>query len=65
MGMEYKCDKCGMGVKGLTCSKCDTALVKDTVTTKNGDKVQVAKCPKGCGMIKSPMCCAQDMHCAI
>lgn len=62
--MEYKCNQCGMGVKGLTCSKCNTALVKDNVTKKDGTKVQVAKCPKGCGMIKSPTCCAQDMVCS-
>lgn len=62
--MEYKCKQCGMGVKGLTCSKCDTALVKDTISANNGNKVQVAKCPNGCGMIKSPICCAQDMVCS-
>lgn len=59
--MEYHCDKCGMGVKGLICTKCNQALVKDTVTTANGSKVQVAKCPNGCGKIKSPTCCGQDM----
>jgi hypothetical protein len=53
-----------MGVKGLTCSKCNSALVKDTITIDNGSKVQVAKCPKGCGMIKSPTCCSQDMVCS-
>ncbi|MDX1900635.1 MAG: hypothetical protein SFW66_01360 [Gammaproteobacteria bacterium] len=63
--MEYQCEKCGMGVKGLTCSKCNAALVKDTITTKSGEKVQVAKCPKGCGMIKSPTCCGHDMSCSI
>jgi hypothetical protein len=62
--MEYKCDKCGMGVKGLTCSKCNSALVKDVVNTANGTQVQVAKCPQGCGMIKSPTCCAHDMACS-
>jgi hypothetical protein len=61
--MEYKCNQCGMGVKGLTCSKCNTALVKDTIK-KNDKEIQVAKCPKGCGMIKSPTCCAEDMVCS-
>jgi hypothetical protein len=61
--MECKCSKCGMGVKGLTCSKCNASLVKDSITGEHGNKVQVAKCPKGCGMIKSPTCCAQDMEC--
>jgi hypothetical protein len=60
--MECTCEKCGMGVKGLTCSKCDAELVKDTIT-KSGNAIQVAKCPNGCGMIKSPTCCGQDMVC--
>ena len=61
--MECTCNQCGMGVKGLTCSKCNTPLVKDVVTKDSGEKIQVAKCPKGCGMIKSPTCCNQDMKC--
>lgn len=60
--MECICNKCGMGVKGLTCTKCDAELVKDTLT-KNGSEIQVAKSPNGCGMIKSPSCCNQDMVC--
>lgn len=63
--MECKCDKCGMGVKGLMCSKCNTSLVSEEITTANNQKVQVAKCPKGCGMIKSPTCCGQDMQCSV
>ncbi len=62
--MECTCNKCGMGVKGLTCSKCNTALVQDTVN-KEGKDIQVAKCPNGCGMIKSPTCCGQDMTCTV
>jgi len=27
--------------------------------------VAISKCPNGDGKIKSPMCCAQDMSCAI
>lgn len=61
--MECKCNKCGMGVKGLACSKCDSALVKENVT-KDGNTVQVAKCPAGCGMIKSLTCCGKDMECS-
>lgn len=53
-----------MGVKGLTCSKCNSNLVQDNISTADGKKVQVAKCPKGCGMIKSPTCCGQDMVCS-
>lgn len=62
--MECKCNKCGMGVKGLTCSKCNAPLVIDAITTDSSNKVQVAKCPKGCGKIKSPVCCGQDMACS-
>jgi hypothetical protein len=61
--MECTCNQCGMGVKGLTCTKCNSELVKDTITTQDNKNVQVAKCPKGCGMIKSPTCCGQDMVC--
>lgn len=60
--MEYKCNHCGMTVKNLTCAKCNTALVSDTIK-KEHDHVQVAKCPNGCGKIKSPMCCGHDMTC--
>jgi hypothetical protein len=62
--MEYKCDKCGMGVKGLTCSKCEAPLVEDTIMV-GSKKVQVAKCPNGCGKIKSPTCCGEDMTCSL
>ena len=60
--MECKCDKCGMGVKNLTCSKCNALLVSDMIKTDQGE-VHVAKCPNGCGKIKSPVCCGQDMIC--
>lgn len=62
--MQCTCNKCGMEVKGLTCGKCNTALVIDNIT-KDNHTVQVAKCPTGCGMIKSPTCCGQDMECAV
>lgn len=62
--MECKCEKCGMGVKGLTCTKCDAKLVHDTIS-KDGKTIHVAKCPEGCGMIKSPQCCGQDMACSV
>lgn len=60
----YTCDECGMGVK-TTCAKCDADLVNDTITTDAGVEVQVSKCPEGHGMIKSPMCCGNDMTCAV
>lgn len=62
---SYQCEKCGMGVKGLTCAKCDADLVHDVLTKADGTQVHVAKCPNGCGKIKSPMCCGQDMACPV
>ena len=60
----YTCDKCGMSVN-MTCGQCGQDLVHDTLTTDDGSTVEVSKCPDGHGMIKSPMCCAQDMACAV
>ena len=56
--------KCGMGVN-MTCAKCGTALVNDSLTKADGGKVQTSKCPNGRGKIKSPLCCGQDMSCAV
>jgi len=61
--MSYSCDKCGMGVSGMKCAKCGRDLEHGTIT-KNGAEIHVSKCPDGCGMIKSPMCCGQDMACS-
>jgi hypothetical protein len=58
----YECEICGMAVNA-SCAKCDAPLVNDTLTLDNGTQVQVSKCPNGDGMIKSPLCCGQDMTC--
>ncbi len=60
----YTCEKCGMSVN-MTCGQCGQDLVHDTLTTDDGSTVAVSKCPEGHGMIKSPMCCAQDMACSV
>ena len=60
----YTCDKCGMGVN-MTCARCDQELVHGTIAREDGSTVAVSKCPEEHGMIKSPMCCAQDMACAV
>jgi len=52
-----------MSVKGLICGKCNKPLVKDTIAKATGEQIQIAKCPEGCGKIKSPICCGQDMAC--
>ena len=62
--MDYTCAKCGMGVTGLKCVKCGAELEHGTID-KNGVAIHVSKCPNGHGMIKSPMCCGQDMTCEI
>ena len=62
--MDYTCEKCGMGVTGMKCAKCGKDLVHGTID-KNGAEIHVSKCPDGHGMIKSPMCCGQDMACPV
>ncbi len=60
----YTCEQCGMSIGTMTCGKCDKELVHDTINIEGTD-VAVSKCPDGHGMVKSPMCCAQDMSCSI
>ncbi len=61
----YTCEQCGMSVGTMTCGKCGSELVHDTLKTDDGTTVAVTKCPQGHGMVKSPMCCAKDMSCAV
>ena len=60
---SYKCEVCGMSIGSMTCGTCDKELVKNEITTDEGDTVQVSECPDGHGKVKSPMCCGQDMTC--
>jgi len=60
----YRCNVCGMGVNA-TCADCNEPLVNDTLTLDDGSTVQISKCPKCEGKIKSPMCCGQDMTCEV
>jgi hypothetical protein len=62
---DFTCEHCGMGVTGLTCAKCNNELVHDHIIKDDGTQVSVAKCPDGCGQIKSPMCCGHDMACEV
>ena len=59
----YECSICGMSVNA-TCGKCNESLVDDTIDV-DGSEVQVSKCPKGHGKIKSPSCCGKDMNCSV
>ena len=61
----YKCEVCGMCVGTMTCGTCDKELEHSTITTDDGETVHVSTCPDGHGMIKSPMCCGQDMTCKV
>ena len=58
----YKCSKCGMAVNA-SCAKCNIPLENGNITTEEGTEVQVSKCPSCSGMIKSPLCCGEDMSC--
>ena len=61
MTATYTCQKCKMTVN-TTCANCsDEPLVNDSLDS-NGTKIQISKCPKCQGKIKSPMCCGQDMN---
>ena len=60
---KYTCSDtdCGMAVAELKCGICSTDLEHVLIEKDDGSSVGVAKCPKGCGKIKSPMCCGSDM----
>jgi hypothetical protein len=60
--VQYVCHNCDMSVSGLNCGACGNELVHETITKGDGTTVDVSKCPSGCGQIKSPMCCGNDMH---
>ncbi|MBN09115.1 MAG: hypothetical protein CMC79_01920 [Flavobacteriaceae bacterium] len=59
----YKCDVCGMAVNA-SCAICSEPLVNDSLTLDDGSSVQISRCPKCEGKIKSPICCGEDMICA-
>jgi hypothetical protein len=61
----YTCAKCGMSIGTITCGHCGKQLLNDSITRPDGSSVMVATCPDGHGKIKSPMCCGQDMACAV
>lgn len=48
-----------------SCAKCDQPLNNSTITTDEGLEVQVSQCPSCEGMIKSPLCCGEDMICTV
>lgn len=60
----YTCPKCSMSVN-ITCASCGDELVNDSITKADGSSVGVSTCPQGHGKIKSPLCCGQDMSCAL
>ena len=60
----YTCSKCGMSVN-ITCGKCGKALVNDNLNKADGSSVQISRCPDDHGKVKSPLCCGNDMACAV
>ena len=60
----YRCAVCGMGVNA-SCADCNEPLVNDVLGLGDGSQVQISRCPKCDGKIKSPMCCGQDMTCEV
>ena len=58
---KYSCGDCEMEVININCGKCGSELEYAELTTGDGSTVGVCECPKGCGRIKSPLCCGQDM----
>ena len=60
----YECNQCGMSVNA-SCGKCDTPLENDHLTLDDGTVVQISICPSCLGKIKSPLCCGEDMTCAV
>ena len=66
---KYKCNECGMSVK-TSCGECDTPLVDGALDLDDGSQVKISQCQQAdCtnynGKIKSPLCCGNDMSCAI
>jgi len=60
----YVCNKCGMAVNA-SCAKCNEPLINSKLLLEDGTEIQISKCPKCEGKIKSPLCCGQDMSCSI
>ena len=60
----YTCPSCDMSVV-TTCGHCGADLVTATITKADGSTVGVSECPNGHGKIKSPLCCGNDMSCAV
>jgi hypothetical protein len=54
-----------MSIGTMTCGKCGKDLQHETLKKPDGTRVHVSKCPEGHGMVKSPMCCGQDMTCSV
>ncbi|HAJ06437.1 MAG TPA: hypothetical protein DCL76_07780 [Chloroflexi bacterium] len=59
---KYTCCDCGMEVAPIMCGSCGSELILKNLIKGDGSSVSVSECPKGCGKIKSPMCCGLDME---
>lgn len=59
----YTCEACGMSIGTMTCGRCGQELEHGVLNRDDGSSVHVSRCPDDHGMVKSPMCCGQDMAC--
>jgi hypothetical protein len=57
----YTCSNCDYEIGGINCGKCGSELEYKVFTKDDGSSVNVSECPDGCGKIKSPTCCGDDM----
>ena len=60
----YTCSQCDMAVNA-SCAKCATPVENGSIATDDGAEVQVSQFPSCNGMIKSPLCCGEDMSCTV
>jgi len=61
----YTCPECGMSIGQMTYGRRGKALVHNVMKKPDVAKADVSMCPSGHGMVKSPMCCGQDMACSV
>ena len=58
---KYLCKNCGMKTEDLKCNDCGKTLHHSYLKRSNGIKIYIIECKDGCQMLKSPICCSQDM----
>lgn len=59
---NYSCNKCDMSIHAPRCAHCNQEMGPKKLEVE-GKQSTVCACPKGCGCIKTPQCCGEDMQC--